>query len=92
MSAIEGLSTTNPQGVDISLTKANALHLKFAAATQSAVALCVYSTSGQQLLARRLAAGTNEYAVDLGMLKGGVYAVQVESGSVKGSVLIRVGH
>lgn len=92
MSAIEGLSTTNPQGVDISLTKANALHLKFAAATQSAVALCVYSTSGQQLLARRLAAGTNEYAVDLGMLKGGVYAVQVESGSVKGSVLIRIGH
>lgn len=90
MSSIEGLSTTSVQGVDITIAKGKTMRLKFAATTQSAVALRVYDTAGRLHLKRSLAAGADSYTVDLATLQTGVYAVQVEWGQGKGSLLIRL--
>ena len=90
MSSIEGLSTTSLQGIDITIANGNTMRLKFAATTQSAVALRVYDTAGRLHLKRSLAAGADCYTVDLATLQTGVYAVQVEWGQGKGSLLIRL--
>lgn len=90
MSSIKGLSTTSVQGIDITIANGKTMCLKFAATTQSAVALRVYDTAGRLHLKCSLAAGADSYTVDLATLQAGVYAVQVEWGHGKGSLLIRL--
>ena len=89
VTAIQGVSMHQPQGVQFSMTDGR-LTLTLAHQPMTAMRLTVYTTDGRQQLQHTWSDGRQEMTVDLSSLPHGVYAVQVDGDKLTtGSQLIR---
>lgn len=89
VTAIQGVSMHQPQGVQFSMTDGR-LTLTLGHRPATAVRLTVYTTDGRQQLQHSWSDGRQELTVDLSGLPHGVYAVQVDGDALTtGSQLIR---
>jgi subtilisin family serine protease len=89
VTAIQGVSMHQPQGVQFSMTDGR-LTLTLAHQPMTTMRLTVYTTDGRQQLQHTWSDGRQEMTVDLSSLPHGVYAVQVDGDKLTtGSQLIR---
>lgn len=91
LTGIEEISSFMPEGVEIRLHGDGSLRFSFASAPCRPVPVSIYSATGQLCATHTLPAGSQQSAVDVTMLKPGVYAVQVNGAgdANTGSVLVR---
>lgn len=92
LTAINNISTSQPQGAKIVMNAAGQIAITFAEIPTSPFSISIYTIAGMLMAERTIQpTASNEYIVDVPHLSAGVYAVQINGGSnaSTGSMLIR---
>lgn len=87
----DGISTHQPETVNIGVTPTGDVTIDFQSVTSQSVTVCVYATSGMLIKSEHIPSGTSSYTLRLGSVPQGVYAVQINGHGTAdtGSTLIR---
>ena len=89
ISGIKDISHHQPKGVDFSLSPESVLHIYGESLKGQQVSVRVYSVTGSLVSSQRGYATEGSLAIPLRTIPRGVYAVQLDAPTVKGSTLIR---
>lgn len=90
--AVEGISDSQPTGVDFRLDRSSTLHIDFARPSDFPVQVYIYNVSGSMLYKGNIAAGTETAEVGMDKFSKGLYVVQLTSPdkTLHGSTLVRI--